>query len=189
VFTARCGLCLLRDANCIYCTVRTVYCAVRTVFTARCGLCLLRGADCSFVHTLDEYVFIGLRPPSAEARVRSQAMPCETCGDQTGKGTGFRPSTPFPLSVSFHQCCRLIFIYMLRSWEGQTGETWEPSKKQCSFWNRVVLGRKVPSLCSVHKVRRHNFCTSGGGKYASFFMRQRKKYKDLYRMRKKVCNS
>ena len=35
----------------------------------------------------------------------------------------------FSLSVSFHQRSTLIFIYMLFLPEGQTGETWEPSKR------------------------------------------------------------
>ena len=39
----------------------------------------------------------------------------------------------FPLSVSFHQRSTLILIYMLLSPEGQMGDAWEPSKKQCSF--------------------------------------------------------
>ena len=45
------------------------------------------------------------------------------------------PVLLFPLSVSFHQCSTLIFIYTLVLPEGQTGETWEPPKKQCSYGN------------------------------------------------------
>jgi hypothetical protein len=37
------------------------------------------------------------------------------------------PVLQFPLSVSFHQCSSLIFIYMLLLPEGQRGEAWEPS--------------------------------------------------------------
>ena len=41
-----------------------------------------------------------------------------------------------------------IFIDMLLLPEGQTGEAWEPSKKQCCFGNRGALDRKVLSLLS-----------------------------------------
>jgi hypothetical protein len=49
----------------------------------------------------------------------------------------------FRLSVSFYQCSILIFIYMILLPEGQTGDTWEPSKKQCSFGNRGSFDRKI----------------------------------------------
>jgi len=39
-----------------------------------------------------------------------------------------------------------FFIYILILTEGQTGETWEPSKKQCSFGNQRALDRQVPPL-------------------------------------------
>ena len=52
----------------------------------------------------------------------------------------------FPLSVFFHQCCKVV-IYMLIL-PGQTGEAWEPSIKQCSFRYREASNRKVPArLC------------------------------------------
>jgi hypothetical protein len=52
----------------------------------------------------------------------------------------------FPLSVSFHQCSILIFIYMLLLLEGQTGEAWKPSKKRCSFrYVSAALYLPVPS--------------------------------------------
>jgi hypothetical protein len=49
----------------------------------------------------------------------------------------------FPLPVSFHQCSILIFMYTLLLPEGQTGEVWETSKKQCSFGNRGALDKKI----------------------------------------------
>ena len=50
------------------------------------------------------------------------------------------------LSVSFHQCSRLIFIYMLLLPEEQMGTSWEPSKHQCSFTHQGALDRKGLSL-------------------------------------------
>ena len=52
----------------------------------------------------------------------------------------------FSLSVSFHQCSIFIFIYMLLLPDGQAGEAWEPSKKQCSFRNWEVFDIKELSL-------------------------------------------
>jgi hypothetical protein len=40
------------------------------------------------------------------------------------------PVLLFSLSVSFHQCFILIFIYTLLLTGGQTGEAWEPSKNK-----------------------------------------------------------
>jgi len=70
--------------------------------------------------------------------------PCEICSAQSGTGTGLSPS--FPLSVSFHQCSILIFIYMLPLPKGQTGEAWEPSEMQKSVGNRRALDRKEPYI-------------------------------------------
>ena len=52
----------------------------------------------------------------------------------------------FSLSLPFQQRSTLIFMYMLPLPEGQTGETWEPSKKQCYFGNRWAMGSNVLSL-------------------------------------------
>jgi hypothetical protein len=59
----------------------------------------------------------------------------------------FLPALQFPLSVSFHQCSILIFIYMSPLPEGHIGEVWEPSKKQCSFISHWALNGKVLPRC------------------------------------------
>jgi hypothetical protein len=84
---------------------------------------------------------------TAEARVRSEVGTCEICGVQSGTGTGFFFSEyfRFPLSVSFRRCSILICIYMLLL-AGQTGEAWEPSKKQWPFSKRGTVVRKLLSL-------------------------------------------
>jgi hypothetical protein len=53
----------------------------------------------------------------------------------------------FPLSVSFHQCSILIFIYMLLLAERQTGEACELSKKLFPFQNRGALHSEVFLRC------------------------------------------
>jgi hypothetical protein len=53
----------------------------------------------------------------------------------------------FPLSVSFRHCCIAICIYMLLLLpERQTGEAWEPSNKQRSFWSQAAQSKKVISF-------------------------------------------
>jgi len=61
-----------------------------------------------------------------------------SCG-QSGTGTILR----FPQSVSFHRWSIFIFIYTLLLPEGQTGEAWEHSRKQCSFGNRGAVDIKL----------------------------------------------
>jgi hypothetical protein len=83
---------------------------------------------------------VSRRPLTAEARFRSRVSPCGICGGQSGTGTGFFPVyIGFPLSVSYHQCSVLIFIYALLLPEGQTYEAWEPSRKRRCFGNQGVL--------------------------------------------------
>jgi len=42
----------------------------------------------------------------------------------------FVPDLGFALSVSFHHCSILIFVYMFLLPEGQMGEAWDPCGKQ-----------------------------------------------------------
>jgi hypothetical protein len=44
---------------------------------------------------------VSRRPPTAEARVRSRLSPCGICGEQSGTGTGFSPSSSV-LPCQFH---------------------------------------------------------------------------------------
>jgi hypothetical protein len=63
--------------------------------------------------------------------------------DNVAQGQVFLGVHLFPMSVSFHQCSILNFIYTFLLPEGQMGEAWEPSKKQYTFGNRGALNRKV----------------------------------------------
>jgi hypothetical protein len=49
----------------------------------------------------------------------------------------------FAMSLSFHQCPTLIFIYMRLIQEGQMGEPRETSRELCSFENRGTLNIKL----------------------------------------------
>jgi hypothetical protein len=55
----------------------------------------------------------------------------------------------FTLSVSFHQCSILIFIYTFLLPEGQMDEAWEPSKSNALS---EVVDRKVLPIC-VQRVK------------------------------------
>ena len=60
---------------------------------------------------------VSRRPLTADAPVRSQVSPRGICGGRSGTVTGPPPCrvllSAFPLSVFFHQCSLLIFIYTL----------------------------------------------------------------------------
>jgi hypothetical protein len=92
------------------------------------------------------------RPLTMEAPFRSQNSPCEISGGKGGTATGFSPSTTvFPCHYLFPvttipRCSILTSTYTSLLPEGQTGEAWEPPKKQCYFGNRGALDRKVLAL-------------------------------------------
>jgi hypothetical protein len=71
---------------------------------------------------------VSRRPVTTEAPTRSYVSPCDICCGEIGPETGvFFEYFSATLSVSFHQCSILIFIYMLFL-VGLTNETWGTSK-------------------------------------------------------------
>ena len=106
--------------------------------------CLLRGSNWTL-----NIIQINFRRRllTTEIRVRSQIIPCEICGGQSGKVTGFYSECfGFTQSLSFHQCSILIFTYMLLLSEGRAGEVWEPSRKQCCFGSLAAFDITVLPL-------------------------------------------
>lgn len=108
---------------------------------------------------------VSLRLLTAEAGDRSWASPCEVCGAHSGNDAGFSPSfCIFPLSVSFHQCYILTFIYTgMRNWR-KLGTF----QKQYFFWDDGTVERKIdyshflskcrPSVCKIqNSTLKHNF--------------------------------
>ena len=69
---------------------------------------------------------------SAEAQVRSQSSPRDTCGGQSGT------VTDIPSPVSLHYCFIVILTLSVPSPEGQTA-VWGLQKQRC-FWNWGTLG-------------------------------------------------
>jgi hypothetical protein len=49
---------------------------------------------------------VSRRPHVAEAGVRTRVIPCDICGDQSGNGTGFSPSSSV-LSCQFNSTMAL----------------------------------------------------------------------------------
>jgi len=96
-------------------------------------------------------------PVTVEARFRSQASVCVICDAKSGTGPCFSPSTSgFPSqyhSTNAPNWCSFIVVP-----EGQMGEAWEPSKRQCSFGNQAALGRKVLlTSLSILKLKLEDF--------------------------------
>jgi len=73
---------------------------------------------------------VSRRPLTAVTQVKV----CGICGGQSGNERGISQRTSgFPLSLPFHRCSILIFIYTLLLPEGQADEIWAPSKKAMPF--------------------------------------------------------
>jgi hypothetical protein len=71
---------------------------------------------------------------TVNARIRSQVSPCAICDKHSDTVNRFLTQYfSIPLSLSFHKCSILVFLYTLLLPEGQTGEAWEPAKKQSCF--------------------------------------------------------
>ena len=79
------------EMECVHCEVRNEY------------ICM-----CIYIYI---YIVVSRRPLTAEARVRFQLSSCEVCGRHWDKF--FSEHLCFTLSISFHQCSILIYIYTL----------------------------------------------------------------------------
>ena len=86
-------------------------------------------------------------PLPADARGRSHVSPRDIYGARSGTRTEFsRSALVFSLSISFHQCSVLFFIYILLLPEGQSREPWELKNKQRSSGHLKALDRIVLSF-------------------------------------------
>jgi len=70
--------------------------------------------------------------------------------DEVALGQYFYGYFRFPLSVTFYQFSVLILIHMILLPDGQTGEAWKTSNKQCCFGNRREFDRKVILLGDMY---------------------------------------
>jgi len=82
-------------------------------------------------------------PLTTEARLQSQVSPLRFVVGTMALGQVLLPALRFPLSASFQQQCSLIFVCIFLLAEGQTGESWKPSTKQCPFLNLRAADKKV----------------------------------------------
>ena len=108
----------LYNINWLVCITKkeSVYCAVRTeTWDINQVIPSLKGV----VQWLSRLV-AGLSP----RRPHFSSKPIDTYGGQRGTGT------VLPLSVFYHQCPTVIFIFMSLLPEGQRSEAWEPSNKR-----------------------------------------------------------
>jgi hypothetical protein len=81
---------------------------------------------------------------------------CACAGGQAGGRAGrlVPEYLGFPQSVPFHQASTHIFIIILLLSEGQAGEKWWPSRKQCCVAYQGIPGQwRMFSLFSVQTVK------------------------------------
>ena len=80
---------------------------------------------------------------TTEAHLRTQASLCVICGGQSENWTN--PSV-IPCQCHSNDGSYSSSIYTLILLEGQAGESWEPSKKRCSFVDRITMDIKIGIL-------------------------------------------
>ena len=144
----------------------------RAVLTARYGLYF-----CACAVQMNISPQVSRWPVTAGARVRSQALPCEVWYVVSKVApTQFLPrsNSVFPWESSSHQwsTLTLIFIHMLLLPEGQTGEVWKPSKKQCSFVNLRALARDSFFFFAMFTMLGDNICIYLEAENTLRFMRE-----------------
>jgi len=103
---------------------------------------LLWGRNWIIIHRLDGLIYfegcatvMAVSPVIAKNRVGSPVSPCGNCCGRSANVTGFSPSiSVLPCQhQSINAPYSSLFIYLLLLYERQTGEVWEPSRKQCFF--------------------------------------------------------
>ena len=115
------------------------------------GVCLLRGTSCII------FMAVGRRPFTVEPGFDTRSVHMRFLVVKQTLGQIFSPpSTSVFLSVSFPPILRTHLSYTSLLLEGQRGEAWEPSKKQCSLGNHGALDRKVLSLIGIWRVNAEN---------------------------------
>jgi len=97
------------------------------------------------------------RPLTMKVQVQSQATPCDICGGQTCTGKRYSyQHVGFSLSVSFHQCSMLMFVYVLFV-PRTTGEDREIKKKKKNLSELDVQVTVHRDKCSGDRASRQMF--------------------------------
>ena len=132
------------ETHCVYCAVRAEYiyiCVIRITSLLQKGRALDHAGS--------------RRPVTDEARDRCQVrQSVRFVVDSLALGQVFSEYLGLLLPASSHQCSIPIFIYILLLLEGQTVETWEPSKSSAvedvgKHWIEILF---VFHRCSVSGV-------------------------------------
>jgi len=100
-----------------------------------------------------KFMAVGRRPFTVEPGFDPRSVHMRFLLGKDTQGQIFFPEYfGFSLSVSFPPIIRTHLTYTSLLLEGQTGEVWEPSKKQCSLGNHGALDRKVLSRIDIWRV-------------------------------------